>query len=377
MRLLLLPKYGPKGASSRYRLWQYVPLLEQLGHTVEVRPLADDEYLEILYSSGARKSSALLINYLRRIVDVVVAKDFDAVICEQELLPYVPYWLERVFYRGSRRLYVDYDDAAYVKYVESFFLRRKIQRIMAAATAVIVGNRALAGYASDFARRVIVIPTVVDVSRYPDRQQRPAEKTVRIVWIGTPLTASFLEPVLPVWHTLKKRYPNLQLRLIGAGSDLASKAEGSELREWSRETEAVLLSDSDIGIMPLPDTEFTRGKCGLKLIQYMAAGLPVVASTVGANCTIVRDGVNGFLVNDVRQWAECLSELIDNPQLRMRMGYQSRAIAVAEYSIEQGLKQWLSVFEHDGINVVGAAEESAPQLSARQDTGHVDERARV
>ena len=143
---------------------------------------------------------------------------------------------------------------------------------------------------------------------------------------------------------LQKKHKHVGFRFIGAGS-FPTNGLRIESREWSPATEGQLLSECDIGIMPLSDTEFTRGKCGLKLIQYMACGLPVVASPVGVNQKIVEENRNGFLAADAGEWFEKLEALIEDAGLRKRLGEAGRRKVAAEYTVEHGLAKWLEILE--------------------------------
>lgn len=343
MRILFLPRYGPQGASSRYRIWQYVPLFERAGHEVEVRPLLDDGYLGELYQTGRRGWRWLATGYGRRLLGVFQLRDFDAVICEQEIWPFLPAFVELFFQRLSPRYFVDYDDAAYTKYSRWRMLQRKIPRIMAAAETVVVGNNHLAGYARQFAQRVCVIPTVVDLSRYPNRTHAGTSETIRVAWIGTPESARYLKPLIPMMERLQHAHPSLSFRFIGAGDGFPSNGLRAEVPAWSERTETNLLSECHVGIMPLPDGEFMRGKCGLKLIQYMACGLPVVASPVGVNSEIVEEGKNGFLAATKDEWFEKLDKLVRHPELRLSLGEVGRAKVAAGYTIEHGFAKWQEI----------------------------------
>ncbi len=344
MRILILPRYTAKGASSRYRFWQYVPGLRRAGHKVEVKPLMSDGYLTERYKTGRRGWRWLAAGYAARFLAALRAGRYDAVLCEQEVFPFLPAAVETFVAKLNSRFILDYDDAAHCKYDGWPVLRRKIARLMRAAERVVVGNNNLAGYARQFTPRVSVIPTVVDLAAYPNRQVAAHSGTVRIAWIGTPMTATFLQPLIPEFTRLQKKHPQLGFRFIGAGS-FSSNGLRTETREWSVTTEAQLLSECDIGIMPLSDTEFTRGKCGLKLIQYMACGLPVVASPVGANCEIVEENRNGFLAANAREWIEKLSALIESAELRKRLGESGRAKVADGYTLEHGLSKWLEILE--------------------------------
>jgi glycosyltransferase involved in cell wall biosynthesis len=348
MKLLMLPKYGRKGASSRYRLLQYVPMFERAGHEVEVWPLLENEYIEELYAHGNRPVRTLLPGYRRRAWQILSAGKFDAVICEQEVFPYLPDFCELLLRRPARRLFLDYDDAAYVRYQRFPYLRKKIGRVMSWADWVVAGNQHLADYAKQFARRVAIIPSVVDLKKYPDDQSARNPSAVCIGWIGTPITAALLRPLLPVFLRLQSRFPRVVFRFIGAGEGIESSELRYEAPAWSEETEGQLLAECDVGIMPLPDTEFMRGKCGLKLVQSMACGLPVVASPVGVNREIVENGENGILASSDAEWEEALGRLIANREVRLRMGKAARQKVENEYTLERGFAKWMDVLAKSG-----------------------------
>jgi glycosyltransferase involved in cell wall biosynthesis len=344
MRILMLPRYTTRGASSRYRFWQYVPGLRSAGHEVEIKPLLSDGYLTELYGTGHRGWRWLAGGYASRLLDAVRAGRYDAVLCEHEVFPFLPALAEMFITRLNSRFIVDYDDAAHCKYERWPVLRKKIARLMATAETVVVGNSELEGYARKFTPHVTVIPTVVNLAAYPNHQDAAPSSTVRIAWIGTPMTANYLKPLIPELGRLQKKHPQVGFRFIGAGN-FPTNGLRIESREWSAATEGQLLSECDIGIMPLSDTEFTRGKCGLKLIQYMACGLPVVASPVGVNRNIVEENRNGFLAANSGEWFEKLEALIENAELRKRFGESGRSKVAAQYTVEHGLAKWLEIIE--------------------------------
>ena len=369
MRILFLPRYAPQGASSRYRIWQYLPSFERVGYSVEVRPLLDAGYLTQLYQRGTRGLRWLAKGYARRSFSALTARRFDAVICEQEAFPYLPAFCESFFRSGSAPLFLDFDDAAHIKYESSPLLRGKIPRLMAAAEAVVVGNNYLAQYARQFTQKVYVIPSVLDLSRYPKLESASRRNAVTIAWIGIPATAEFLKPLIPIFRNLQREFPRLRFRFIGTGPGFLTNGLNVEFLPWSEQTETSLLAESDIGIMPMPDTQFTRGKCGLKLIQYMAANLPVVASPIGANCEIVSDGENGFLANGDEEWFEKLSVLIANPELCSRFGAAGRATVEQHYSLESGFAKWTAILnragQSSGEHVHGSPSQTALPRAAR------------
>jgi hypothetical protein len=232
---------------------------------------------------------------------------------------------------------VDYDDAWYHRYDlhQNPFVRRllgrKIDAVMRHSTTVVAGNDYLAERARHAgARRVEIIPTVVDADRYQPRLDRNNPVPV-IGWIGTPQTSRYLMPLLPVFSQLKKQIP-FRVIAVGARPDDFTDTV-VEVVPWSEDTEVSIIQTFDIGIMPLLDTPWERGKCGYKLIQYMACGIPVVASPVGVNQKIVKHGVNGYLAAD-NGWGAHLIELLRFPDLRQTLGAQGRRDVEAWYSLQ-------------------------------------------
>ncbi|HEV2471367.1 MAG TPA: glycosyltransferase family 4 protein [Chthonomonadales bacterium] len=338
MRLLVLTRYGCRGASSRIRMGQFLPYLRERGIEPVTSPLLSDSYLNELYRHHRRRLRELLAMYSRRIRDTATSRRFDAIWLEKELLPYAPAWVEAVAGLGSLPYVVDYDDAVFHTYDAHrlapvrALLGGKIDAIMRRAAAVTAGNPYLVSRAQRAgARRVELIPSVVDTSRY--RLSRPPSRyPFTVGWIGTPVTASYLRQIAPSLKELSVAGP-LRIMAIGAGElDLAGLPV--ELHDWSEETEAELLNEVDVGVMPLPDEPWERGKCGYKLIQYMASGLPVVASPVGVNVDIVKNGVSGFLASSGREWTESLSALRASPAMRAALGAEGRRIAEQSYSLQ-------------------------------------------
>jgi glycosyltransferase involved in cell wall biosynthesis len=179
----------------------------------------------------------------------------------------------------------------------------------------------------------MVLPTVVDTHVYRPADPAAAGAPVTIGWIGSPSTFGYLSPVLPLIRELCERF-GARFRVVGAGEEArAEQFPAMDLIPWSEMREVTEVQTMHIGIMPLPDDRWARGKSGYKLIQYMACGLPVVASPVGVNASIVQPGVNGFLVDGLEQWREALEALIASPELRHNLGRAGRDRAVSDYSV--------------------------------------------
>ncbi len=335
MRILALTRYGRLAASSRLRTHQYTPFLEGKGIHLQCEPFFDDAYVRAIYDNGNRLGSVM--GYFARRARILASRtEADAVWLEKEAFPWLPWIVEGAFLPRSIPLVVDCDDAIFHRYdrhplgLVRMALGDKIDAVMRRADLVIAGSLYLADRArSAGARRVEVIPTVVDLDRYPAARPKANAHPVVIGWIGSPRTAPYLHSV----ERLLSQMPGISCVAIGAREDQVAGGPFAA-RPWSEATEVELLQRIDIGIMPLPDEPWTRGKCGYKLIQYMACGLPVVASPVGANTDIVRHGETGFLASTEEQWAEALARLVAQADLRRRMGSAGRQGVQAEFSLQ-------------------------------------------
>lgn len=337
MRVLALTRYDALGASSRLRLYQYERCLG-LDIQILAEPFFDDRYLHALYA-GTGSAAGMAGYFLKRLSALLRPSQIDVIWLEKEALPWVPWLIERLLLRKSIPLIVDYDDAIFHRYdmhgssIVRSLLGKKIDAVMRRADLVIAGNSYLAERAwTAGAARVEVIPTVVDLERYPAAGLKAVPVPVVIGWIGSPSTAPYLAPVSRLLADLAGRHP-IACVAIGARED---QVLGSPFiaKEWSESQETKLLQGLDIGIMPLPDEPWTRGKCGYKLIQYMACGLPVVASPVGVNTRIIRHGENGFLASTDAEWEQALTRLISSQDVRRRMGAAGRRRVEQEFSLQ-------------------------------------------
>lgn len=342
MKILLFSRYGRLGASSRIRSYQYFPFLA--AHDVEVFafPLLDNDFLRQAYAGKGKPAFKVVHAYLHRLFKMLRAtaiSNYDFIWIEKELFPFLPAWGESLLSSLKIPYVVDYDDAVFHRYdVHGSVLVRtllgdKIDKVMRGAALVIAGNDYLADRARQAgARRVETLPSVVDLACYR-RQPIPRGDKFTIGWIGSPSTArvhlKFIEKILSEFcHDGASR-----LVLVGSG-DVGFEGVPLEIRSWSEATEVDDIRSFDVGIMPLPDSPWERGKCGYKLIQCMACGLPVVASPVGVNRLIVEHGVNGFLAASPAEWIGALSILRNNYELRQTMGEAARRKVEAEYSLE-------------------------------------------
>jgi glycosyltransferase involved in cell wall biosynthesis len=309
---------------ARYRLRAFEPHLRAAGHSLELFPLPKTLWGRV---SVARNLPPA-----------------DAVILQRKLLSRPELALLR---RRARRLWYDVDDAVWLRDSYSgkgFDSRKRLGRFRAtvrSADAVIAGNDYLADHARQAgAAATFVIPTCVDVARYPlARHERIGAD---LVWVGSSSTLRGLEALTPVLERIGKVAPNVRLKLI---SDRFFDVPGLEVIKtpWSESTEAAEIAAADIGISWVPDDPWSRGKCGLKVLQYMAAGLPVVTNPVGVHNEMVRHGETGYLATTEREWVDGIQALAADSDRRRRMGHAGRELVKDKYSVEAGAAKWVNL----------------------------------
>jgi len=312
-------------------------------------PFFGDYYQYDLYAGRPPRWWRIAQAYAFRLLQLARSISFDLVWIEYELFPWLPALGERLL-TGLRIPYVvDYDDAIYHRYqlhrnsLVRVLLGRKIDVIMRRANTVIVGNNYLRDRAqATGARRVERLPTVVDLERYPT----PPEAEGRIFtvgWIGSPSTVRYLSLIAPVLGDFC-RQNKARFVVVGA-REAALEGVTAEFRPWSEATEVEDILRFDVGIMPLPDEPWERGKCGYKLIQYMACARAVIASPVGSNREIVEQGVDGFLASTDQHWRSALETLRDEADLRVRMGRAGRQKVETSYSTRVTAPHLASILE--------------------------------
>jgi glycosyltransferase involved in cell wall biosynthesis len=340
MNLLALPRYDVLGASSRLRFFQYFESLSEAGISVSAHPLFDNLSLARRYERGKYNLPELL-NAFRNRLSILRSLPNDKLLwVEKELLPWLPLRVELSILNGAPFV-LDYDDAIFHNYDQNRLavirklLGHRIDGLMARATLVICGNDYLAQRAKDAgAAWVEVLPTVIDLARYPYPQKEfnfCRSQKLKIVWIGSPSTLRYLQLLIEPLQELARHIPFI-FRVIGG--EFSVPGVEVESIPWSESSEVAHIAECDVGVMPLYDSPWERGKCGYKLIQYMACGLPIIASPVGVNSRIVHDGVNGFLADTSEAWVAHLNQLLSDTSLRLRMGAAGRLMVEREYSLQ-------------------------------------------
>jgi len=337
--VLFLTKYGRRAASTRFRVLQYFPYLQSVGLEPEHRPLLADAYLVQTLDKGRAGAAEGLKGIWARLLILREVQQFALVVVHMEALPYLPAFFERSLNRLGVPYVYDFDDASFHRYDQhrSWLVRRllsgKIPRVIAGATLVTAGNEYLADYARRYNGRVAVVPSVVDVEKFGPGPSHAGRDPVVIGWIGSPSTAAYVAERHQVWQAVTGDRRS-ELRVVGAGSvtfgDVAVDA-----RDWREETEISEVRDFDIGIMPLRDDPWSRGKCGFKLIEYLACGVPAVASPVGVNSRIVVDGETGFLCTTDGEWIARLKQLVNDAPLRRAVGEKGRDLVRRHWSLQR------------------------------------------
>jgi glycosyltransferase involved in cell wall biosynthesis len=331
VRVLFLTRYAAGGPSSRYRVVQFLPHLERAGIECRLEPLLDDRYLTERFAGRRPGPGYLAARALARVSVLLGSRRFDVVFVQKEIFPWAPPIVEWALSAARARVILDIDDAIHLPYRARPLLARKIPTAIARASLVLAGNRWLAEYARAFNPHTVHFPTVVDAERFTPRAARPAGGQVVVGWMGSPETAGFLADATPALARAQARAPFV-LRVVG-DERFAAAGVGFEARAWTYEREADELRGFDVGVMPLRDDEWAKGKCSLKLLQYMSAGLATVSSPGGSVGDIVRDGDNGFVARTGDEWTQRLLELVGDAQLRARMGARARAWVLAHYSL--------------------------------------------
>jgi len=335
MKMIAFMKYGGRAASTRQRLLQYIPYLNAEGVYVDWFPLIDDDYIN---RAGAFWNVIPLVgSYFKRLMLLMSVRKYDVVWIHKELFPYTPGWFEAIIARTGVPIIYDFDDAIFHNYNLSRhgfvqrLLGRRFEPLLRKASAVSCGNAYLCEYAARFCSNSVVIPTVVDTGSY--RPLPPVEdgKPPVIGWIGSFSTWQYVKPLVPMLESLVTQ-GRARVRIVGAGA-AAADYPAFEMVEWSESTEIAEVQRMHIGIMPLTNDPWSQGKCGYKLIQYMACGLPVVASPVGVNADLARPGVNGMLADTLEEWRNALIELLDNSPLRTAYGAAGRSRIEQDYSL--------------------------------------------
>ena len=297
-KLSMWCRYDRLGASSRLRFYQFIPALQKAGLEIEAGNFFSDAYLKQLYSGNGKSKTAFFSALMRRWRELSALEDNVPALIEYELLPFMPYCFEQHFLK-KRKYILNFDDAVDLRYRKLPFLRRKYPQLLANASGIIVANTELFNRFSPVNDNILKLPTVPPPP--PEHPVWDKGDKLRIGWIGTPVTYQFLLEHASTLQAMYKQHPFELLAIASAGLPPVPGVPTLNV-DWSTESEHAALQSCDIGIMPLSDTPFTRGKSAFKLIQYLRAGIPAIASAVGENLQVICDGKTGFCAGDAAGW---------------------------------------------------------------------------
>lgn len=344
IRILFIGPHRPhRNPSQRFRMEQYFPYLLQHGFNFDYSWFLNERDDEVFYSPGNSAGKFLIfLKAIRiRLRDVLRAKKYDIVFVQREAFMTGSVFFEKQFARSGAKLIFDFDDAIWLDDTSAAnknlnWLKRpsKTADLIGLAHLVIAGNNFLATYARSYNQNTIVIPTIVDTDVFkPSNDAVILERPVCIGWTGSISTLKHFRLLLPVFKMLKDRFNDkISFRLIGDKKSLAEEPWIEQVA-WNADSEVADLSQMDLGVMPLPDDEWSKGKCGFKAIQYMSLAIPCVASPVGVNTEIIQHNVNSFLASSDEEWIDLLSKLIESSSLRKQTGTNARQTIEEKYSL--------------------------------------------
>lgn len=341
-RLLIISPVYEAGAGYRYRIQQYLPALIAEGIEPVIEPFYSDSFLKIVYERGryTAKTGRFLIQAARRFAQLFRLKHFDGVFIYREALPVgPPVWEWACATQWRLPMIFDFDDAVFLgdtsqanRLLHGWKCPWKTGLVIRWSRHVIAGNAYLASHAHLYQPNVTVIPTSIDTVKYQPRS--PSALAIPVIgWIGSPTTVKYLKSFAPTFERLARQYP-FRLKIIGAGDSVRMSGVTIEQRPWKLEGEIEEFRSCDIGVAPLWDDAWSRGKCGFKALQFMACAVPVVASRVGVHGEMIQSGVNGLLAGSLEEWFEALKLLLQDASLRKRLGEAGRETVQQRYSVK-------------------------------------------
>lgn len=362
-RALFIVTNPVESPGDRYRIYQHLPYFEKNGVECFVSSLFTSSNYEFVHRPGhtAIRILALLQGFARRTRWLLQLKRIDVAVIYSHPIFLWPGLIEALLGRAGVPYILDFDDAIYLRSPGSSPLApllrppEGVRRTIRRSACTVAGNRTLADYARQFSDHVVVIPTCLDIDRFRPRNHASRQSSGKLVigWMGSHSTAPYLHCLDQAFCELAREFSSFKVLVVGGEYRLPGISV--ECRPWSLEREVADLWNFDVGVMPLPDNPWTRGKCGLKILQYMAVALPVVASPVGVNTEIIQDGENGFLAAETKDWVDKLTRLAGDPGLRAGLGRAGRTAVEERYSSSYAASRYLALIH----SVVGKTRPTA------------------
>lgn len=348
--LFIVPYPRGKAPSQRFRFEQYISILEKGNIHCRIESFWSLKYWNILYHKGKRlqKAVGLILGFVRRFLLLFSSFQFDFIFIHREAAPVGPpvfeFIMAKVF---QKKIIYDFDDAIWLpnvsevnKKIGGLKWHGKVKHICRWAHKVTCGNEYLCNYARNYNKNIELIPTTIDTNYHKPFREKPT--TVVIGWTGSQSTIDYLSPLIPILSQLEKKY-QFEFRVI-SNKNPNLKTDSFRFVPWSKETEIKELQQFTIGVMPLPDDEWAKGKCGFKGLQYMSLEIPTIMSPVGVNNQIIQQGKNGFLASTEQEWIKYLSSLLSSEELRQQIGKEGRKTVEEKYSVNALSAKYVELF---------------------------------
>jgi len=353
MKILFVVPYPPgKAPSQRFRFEQYLDFLKEKQWQINVASFMDEKTWRILYNPGhsVQKIGGILKGFLKRFTLLFSVPAYDFIFIHREATPIGPPWFEWVVAKIlKKKIIYDFDDAIWLpnvsennKIVAGIKWHQKVNAVCKWAYKVSCGNAYLQDYAKQFNYNAVVIPTTIDTINLHNQVKTQNTAKVVIGWTGTHSTMKYLEPVVPILQQLEESY-NFEFCVI-SNQKPAFSLRSLTYKPWRKESEIADLLHFNVGIMPLADDPWAKGKCAFKALQYMALGIPALVSPVGMNTEVVEQNINGYLCNTAEQWYAGLAEMISNPALRIKLGKAAREQIQNNYAVVAIRTDFLGLF---------------------------------
>ncbi|MFC5269350.1 glycosyltransferase [Adhaeribacter terreus] len=350
--LFIVPYPEGKAPSQRFRFEQYLPFLKEKGWNYTLAPFLDNATWTILYKQGytLKKAAGVLTGFLRRLFLLFNLGKYDFVFIHREAAPLGPPVFEYIITKVlKKKVIYDFDDAIWMedsagnnKIVSGIKWYDKVKSICRWAYKISAGNTYLSNFALQFNKQVILNPTTIDTLNLHNEVKDQDTKRIVIGWTGTHTTLRHLAIVTPVIAALEKKYDFDFCVISNAAPELPLRS--LKFKPWKKETEIEDLLSFNIGLMPLEDDAWAKGKCAFKALQYMALGIPAIVSPVGMNSEVVDNGKNGFICNTEAEWYNAIETLLTQPEVRRSQGKAARGKIIDNYSVLANQQNFLKLF---------------------------------